>query len=82
MNCLNLITTNAHSCVQSEVYNLFNIVEIMSSFSAVCWLFGKRLFDKYQRPIGLIQAAWGGTRIETWSSPDALKVCFDNEVPP
>ena len=56
--------------------------EIMPSFSAVCWLFGKHLFNKYQHPIGLIQAAWGGTRIEAWSSPQALEVCFGDDVLP
>lgn len=26
-------------------------------------------------PIGLIETSWGGTRIETWSSPAALAKC-------
>ena len=51
-------------------------VEDVGLFSAVCWLYGKHLYDKYQRPIGLVQSAWGGTRIEAWSSPAALDVCF------
>ena len=51
-------------------------VEDVGLFSAVCWLYGKHLYDKYQRPIGLVQSAWGGTRIEAWSSPAALEVCF------
>jgi len=53
----------------------------MPSFSAVCWLFAKNLFLKYGRPIGLVQTCWGGTRIEAWSSPQALSQCFTT-VPP
>ena len=26
-------------------------------------------------PVGLVESAWGGTRIESWSSPDALAAC-------
>jgi len=47
----------------------------ISGFSAICWLFGRNLFIKHGRPIGLIDATWGGTRIEAWSGPDALSVC-------
>ena len=27
------------------------------------------------RPIGLIEATWGGTPVEAWSSPDARNAC-------
>lgn len=54
------------------------LVDETRNFSAVCWLFGKQLNEKYGRPIGLIQSASSFTRIETWSSPDALKKCFPN----
>lgn len=55
----------------------------MASFSAVCWLFGRNLFRKYGRPIGLIETNWGGTRIEAWSSTAALDVCYSSgAVPP
>jgi len=53
----------------------------MAGYSAVCWLFAKNLFMKYGRPIGLVQTCWGGTRIEAWSSPQALSECFAT-VPP
>ncbi|CAG2212539.1 SIAE [Mytilus edulis] len=52
-------------------------------FSAVCFLYGKRLYNKLKYPIGLVTSAWGGTPIETWSDTTALKKCniptFDNE---
>lgn len=44
-------------------------------FSAMCWLYGRRLASTRGYPIGLIATDWGGTRVEAWSSPEALKVC-------
>lgn len=53
-------------------------------FSAVCWLYGKRLYNKLKYPIGLVASTWGGTPIETWSDKAALKKCniptFNNEM--
>ncbi|XP_020667217.3 sialate O-acetylesterase [Pogona vitticeps] len=48
-------------------------------FSAVCWLFGRYLYEKLRYPIGLIDSSWGGTPIEAWSSKRALAKCA---VPP
>ncbi|XP_060070512.1 sialate O-acetylesterase-like [Ylistrum balloti] len=47
----------------------------LTLFSAVCWLFGKRLSSEFGYPIGLIETNVGGTKIESWSSSDALKAC-------
>ncbi|XP_038609330.1 sialate O-acetylesterase [Tachyglossus aculeatus] len=44
-------------------------------FSAVCWLFGRQLYDRLRYPIGLVASSWGGTPIEAWSSPRALREC-------
>ncbi|NXG23449.1 SIAE acetylesterase, partial [Grallaria varia] len=44
-------------------------------FSAVCWLLGRSLYDVLGTPIGLVEAAWGGTPIEAWSSRQALQMC-------
>ncbi|NXJ41698.1 SIAE acetylesterase, partial [Ciconia maguari] len=44
-------------------------------FSAVCWLLGRYLYEALRYPIGLVEAAWGGTPIEAWSSRRALRVC-------
>lgn len=44
--------------------------------SAVCWLYGRMIHEGLgERPIGLIHASWGGTSIEWWSPPEALKEC-------
>jgi len=56
--------------------SVVSLTDNIGSFSAVCWLFGRDLYRKYGRPIGLIATWFGGTRIEAWSSPDALKKCF------
>ena len=53
-----------------------------ANISAVCWLFGKRLYERLAIPIGLVKTAWGGTRIEAWSSPHVLDVCYPGGVTP
>jgi sialate O-acetylesterase len=40
-------------------------------FSALGYFFGKRLREALQVPIGLIETAVGGSRIETWTPPAA-----------
>ena len=51
-----------------------------TTFSAVCWIFGRSLHDALggEVPIGLLSVNWGGTDIQTWSSPDALAQCTPN----
>ncbi|XP_052801318.1 sialate O-acetylesterase-like [Mya arenaria] len=46
-----------------------------SSFSAVCLLYALELAPHLQRPLGLVETNWGGTPVESWSSPDALAKC-------
>ncbi|EPQ13541.1 Sialate O-acetylesterase [Myotis brandtii] len=43
--------------------------------SAVCWLFGRNLYDTLRYPVGLISSSWGGTPIEAWSSGRSLRAC-------
>jgi sialate O-acetylesterase len=42
-------------------------------FSAACFYFARELQRTVDVPMGLIQAAWGGSRIEAWTSADALR---------
>jgi sialate O-acetylesterase len=51
--------------------------EAGGSFSAACWFFGRDMFSKLKprRPVGLIEANWGGTPIQHWSLPDAIDAC-------
>ena len=39
------------------------------NFSSVAYFFGKNLNQKLDVPVGLIETAWGGTRIEPWTPP-------------
>jgi len=43
----------------------------LKEFSAVAYFFGKNLQQKLNVPIGLIEAAWGGTSAEVWT-PDSI----------
>ena len=43
--------------------------ETVRDFSAVAYYFGKKLNAELDVPIGLLQSAWGGTRIEPWTPP-------------
>ncbi len=42
--------------------------ETAASFSAVGYYFGLRLHEELKIPVGMIQSAWGGTRIEPWTT--------------
>lgn len=46
-------------------------------FSAVGYYFGKALVRELSVPIGLIQAAWGGTSAEAWTREEALRPIDD-----
>lgn len=43
--------------------------ETIGNFSAVLYFFGRELNSKLDVPVGLIQTAWGGTRIQPWTPP-------------
>jgi sialate O-acetylesterase len=48
--------------------------------SAVCWLYGKQLYQALGgRPIGLIATSYGGTAIQLWMPGEAVKDC---NIPP
>jgi sialate O-acetylesterase len=47
--------------------------ESVGKFSAVAYLFGKELQQRYGVPIGLIESSWGATKAEAWMSDAALK---------
>jgi len=59
--------------------------------SAVCFLFARNVYDQLLErgervPMGLIDSAWGGTRVEAWSNGGALAACdikdhIDNNNP-
>lgn len=44
----------------------------VNNFTAVGYLFAKELYRKLKVPVGLINASWGATVSETWTSREAL----------
>jgi len=48
-------------------------------FSAACFYFARELRKTVDVPMGLIVAAWGGSRIKTWMSEAALRAAGGND---
>ncbi|HEY0759028.1 MAG TPA: sialate O-acetylesterase [Acidisarcina sp.] len=46
--------------------------ETAAKFSAVAYLFGREISSREHVPVGLIDATWGGTPVESWISLDGL----------
>jgi sialate O-acetylesterase len=44
----------------------------VQQFSAVGYFFGRELYQRLKRPVGLIHTSWGGTPAEAWTSYNAL----------
>ncbi len=58
---------DAGSWVEANPTNLLQ-------FSGVAYFFAKELYNKYKVPVGLINAALGGSPVESWMSEDVLKI--------
>ena len=60
---------------QTDVDSVWKVCspETIPPFSAVGYFFGRELLKKLKVPIGLINSSWGGTRVEAWTSRDALR---------
>ncbi len=50
-----------------------------ADFSAACFYFARELQKAVDVPMGLIVAAWGGSRIQTWMSEAALRAISVNQ---
>lgn len=46
--------------------------ETVADFSAVGYFFGRHLWENIEVPLGLVDATWGGTVVEAWTSAKAL----------
>lgn len=46
--------------------------EHLGDFSGVAWYFAKLIHTNTDVPVGLINATWGGSKIEAWMSPESL----------
>lgn len=47
--------------------------ETVVDFTAVGYFFAREIFNEIKIPIGLINATWGGTVVETWTSKKTLE---------
>lgn len=47
--------------------------ENVKEFSAVGFIFGRKLYKELQMPVGLIQSTWGGTHAESWTEMGVMK---------
>jgi sialate O-acetylesterase len=47
--------------------------DTISGFSAVGYFFAQRLSEELKVPVGLLQASWGGTAIESWIPEPVLR---------
>lgn len=56
-------------------------MESASSFSAVGYMFARQLFDELQVPIGIIEAAWGGTSIVSWLPKSIMEKHPNYKIP-
>ena len=45
----------------------------VGKFSAAGYFFAKKIYEELKIPIGLINASWGGTNIETWISREGFE---------
>ena len=51
--------------------------DTVGSFSAACYYFARELRKTDKTPLGLVHASWGGSAIEAWMSPAALRKAGD-----
>ncbi|HEX2082702.1 MAG TPA: sialate O-acetylesterase [Xanthomonadaceae bacterium] len=56
--------------------------ESVRDFSAACYYFARELQKTVDVPMGLINAAWGGSRIQGWISSEGLRATglYDDEL--
>ncbi len=56
--------------------------ESVREFSAACYFFARELQKTVDVPMGLIDASWGGSRIQAWTSAEALRTLgsYDGEL--
>jgi sialate O-acetylesterase len=73
MRLLN-VNTQAFQVAQSDVCARWQLAShsTLSGFSAVAGWFGRILHRELGVPVGLICNAWGATRIQAWTSREAL----------
>jgi sialate O-acetylesterase len=56
--------------------------DALAAFSAAGYFFAKEIYKEVGVPVGMIQAAWGGSRIEPWTPAEGYKMlpAFSSET--
>lgn len=56
--------------------------DTVGGFSATCYYFARELQKTRKIPLGLVHASWGGSGIEAWMTPKALRAVggYDNAI--
>lgn len=57
-------------------------VDTAPDFSAVAWYFANRLADVLNVPVGIVSAAYGGAKVESWTPRDILETYPDVSLNP
>ena len=56
--------------------------ETSPEYSAVAWHFAKRMSDVLDVPVGIVSAAYGGAKVESWTPRDMLEKYSDISLDP
>ncbi|MDR2039328.1 MAG: sialate O-acetylesterase [Bacteroidales bacterium] len=56
-------------------------IQTVPDFSATAYFFGRMINQALDVPVGLIHTSWGGSRIEAWMPPEALKDIPEKKIP-
>lgn len=68
------VTRNSSPWYQEECEGKWQVCNAKSArwFSAVGYFFGKALSEALSQPVGLINASWGGSPVETWTPASSM----------
>ncbi len=69
----NTIAENPSDDIAGGEWKLGNDSNTVREFSSVGYFFAQKLYEELKVPVGLINASWGGTIVETWISRKALE---------
>ncbi len=56
--------------------------ETAPEFSAVAWHYAKQMSDVLNLPVGIVSAAYGGAKVESWTPRDILETYSDVSLDP
>jgi sialate O-acetylesterase len=67
---------------QAEVVGVWrpSSPETVDDFSAVGYFFAREIHKALGVPVGIVNASWGGTRVEAWTSPEALRSVMSVDI--